>query len=434
MRKNITKSLIQIFGRMTLILLFLVGMFGSLPAGSASADGAIIYVDTSASGADDGTSWADAYPDLQSAISAAVSSDEIWVAAGTYYPTAGVNRTISFTLKNGVSIYGGFDGTETLLSQRDPDTNITILSGDIGTSNQISDNSYHVVSGGGTGNSAVLDGFTITKGNADLLVVGGQEQYGAGIYNLNSSPTLNNLILTGNTTPRYGAGMYNSASSPKLNKVIFINNTAQRAGGMYNTNFSNPELTNVIFSNNDASSRGGGMTTAESSAPILTNVTFSGNTADWGAAIHNTDGFPTLINVTISGNTADEDGGGLYNDVSTPTLINVTISNNSAGLHGDGIFNANSNSVIKNSIIYGNAGEAIYDVGSTPDVTYSIIEGGYSGTGNKDMNPLLGSLGDNGGFTQTMAPGVGSPAIDAGTDTGCPAEDQRGFTRPQGAE
>ncbi|HEY3171517.1 MAG TPA: hypothetical protein VGK86_02980 [Thermoanaerobaculia bacterium] len=117
---------------------------------------------STASGANDGTSWANAYTSLQSALAAAVSGDEIWVAAGTYKPTATADRTISLALKNGVGVYGGFAGTETMRSQRNPAVNITILSGDIGTVGVTTDNSYHVVTSDSTVTSTgILDGFTV---------------------------------------------------------------------------------------------------------------------------------------------------------------------------------------------------------------------------------------------------------------------------------
>ena len=67
----------------------------------------LIYVKHDASGTNNGTSWANAYTDLQDALAAAQSGNEIWVAAGTYKPTSGNNREVFFQLKNGVAIYGG---------------------------------------------------------------------------------------------------------------------------------------------------------------------------------------------------------------------------------------------------------------------------------------------------------------------------------------
>lgn len=138
-----------------------------------------IYVDEDAtSGADDGSSWTNAFLTLQSALAVAVNGDEIWVAEGTYYPDEGTGqtnglRTSSFQLIQGVEIYGGFVGTETQLSERnkEPETNNTILSGDLNkdddTGGDISENAYHIVTSDLVDNSAKLDGFSITSGNAN---------------------------------------------------------------------------------------------------------------------------------------------------------------------------------------------------------------------------------------------------------------------------
>ena len=140
----------------------------------------VIYVKWDATGANDGTSWDDAYTDLQDALATAVSGDEIWVAAGIYIPTSiSTDREATFQLIEGVDVYGGFAGTETILDERDPETNVTILSGDIDnndsqtpiitditTATGNNENSYHVVSGS---DGATLDGFTITAGNANSV-------------------------------------------------------------------------------------------------------------------------------------------------------------------------------------------------------------------------------------------------------------------------
>jgi len=166
------------------VLLVLAG--GSAPAQS------VVYVASDASGANDGTSWTDAYTDLQVALTNTVAGD-IWVKAGTYKP--GSARTDSFAMKNNVAIYGGFAGTEDPamfdLDDRDFEMNETILSGDIGTIGDDADNCYHVFyhpdDGTNLDSTAVLDGVTIAGGNADDSR---PHSDGGGMYNSSSSPTV----------------------------------------------------------------------------------------------------------------------------------------------------------------------------------------------------------------------------------------------------
>ena len=138
----------------------------------SSANAAILYVKP----ATGSTAWQDkttVYSDLQTALAVAISGDQLWVAAGTYKPTTGTDRTISFQLKDGVELYGGFAGNETELSQRKWRVNTTILSGDIGVAEDNTDNSIHVISSVGTiespiSSSTILDGFIVEKGYASI--------------------------------------------------------------------------------------------------------------------------------------------------------------------------------------------------------------------------------------------------------------------------
>ncbi|BAL99988.1 MULTISPECIES: beta strand repeat-containing protein [Caldilinea] len=433
----------------TLILVTLVVGLSALallvPAHAAS--GPRCYVNDDATGANNGNSWTDAYTSLQSAL-ADSNCTEIWVAAGVYYPDntlyADNERSATFTLKNDVAIYGGFAGTETALSERNWRGNLTILSGDIdqndinADSNYIAEtttdiqgsNAYHVVTGGGTNSSAVLDGFVITAGQADDA--NWPNERGGGMYNQSSSPTLRNLIFSGNFAVFYGGGMTNyNSSSPTLTNVTFSGNSATNGsgGGMFNANLSNPTLTNVAFSGNSASS-GGGMRNENSSNPTLINVTFSGNSASSGGGMYNYSSNPTLINVTFSGNSATNQGGGMHNFGSNPTLINVIIWGSTSG---EGIASiANSSR-------------------SNPRITHSNIEGcGYTGywfsdcgwddNGNIQGDPLFvdadGADNTVGTPDDNLRLGFGSPAIDKGinidnyTGNGCPATDLDNLPRP----
>ena len=141
-------------------------LWEALAVSPAEAAG-VIYVDASAIGAGTGANWTDAYTKLQDALAAASSGDQIWVAAGVYYPDEGGgmtndDRTATFTMINGVELYGGFAGTETSPGQRDWKANVTVLSGDLeqndttdpngvvtDAANIAGSNAYHVVTGGG---------------------------------------------------------------------------------------------------------------------------------------------------------------------------------------------------------------------------------------------------------------------------------------------
>ncbi len=160
------------------------------------------YVDFSADGIDNGTSWADAFNDLQDAITTAEAGEEIWVAAGLYIP--GTTREASFELQHGVAVYGGFNGTEDYRHQRNPRANITILSGEIGNPSIKTDNTYHVITTASThenrlDETAILDGFTITGGYADHF--DSPNDKGGGFLNNFGTPTLVKLELCGQLCP-----------------------------------------------------------------------------------------------------------------------------------------------------------------------------------------------------------------------------------------
>jgi hypothetical protein len=395
----------SIFHSIVLFALVLSVFGGALLAMPAHAIiGTIRYVTPTGLTSGTCSTWGTACG-LQYALNTvAVSGDELWVKQGTYKP--GAARSDTFTLKTGVSIYGGFTGTETLLVQRNPATHVTVLSGAIGASTS-SDNSYHVVTSAASDSTARLDGFTVTAGNANGSW---PDSPGGGMINWSSSPTLTNVIFDGNAAAGYGGGMYNNDSNPTLTNVTFSSNNADFGGGM-NNGTSSPTLTNVTFTGNTAVTGAGGMSN-DTSNPMLTNVTFSGNTTPGGI------------------------GGGMYNHASSPTLTNLTFSGNSAG-NGGGMMNDTSSSPVIYDSIFWNDGTEIFDSSSAPVFVDSIVSGGCpAGATCTDVfsaNPLLGVLANNGGYTKTMALGTGSPAIDAGgANHACAVKDQRGVKRPQG--
>jgi protocatechuate 3,4-dioxygenase beta subunit len=466
---NIFKlNLLKFIAIICFLTMYLGGIFFAPPL---QAD--IYYVGEGGSGTNT-TGWASP-GDLQTSISVATTGDEIWVKAATYTP--GLIRDDTFQLKNGVGIYGGFNGSEAARSERDWETNLTILSGNIGDLFNDADNSYHVVTGSGTDSSAVLDGFTIRDGYAN-----GSPNRGGGIYNNNGSPTIANCIISNNSAGGGGGGMYNSNSTSTLTNCKFINNSSYVAGGIYNENSSNISLNRCVFELNDGGGKGGGMfnktgsnpvmdacTFADNSAtsggggmynlgtwPEIKNCTFRGNTpgpGNRGGAIYNENASPTIVNCTFSGNTAPHGGGAIFEGGGTgssSTIRNCTFIGNvsvDSGYHGGAIYvSANSSLTIENSLLANNKGltsidDDLYKETGLGSVTssYNLVEfptGYAAGTGDitGDQASLnVGVLADNGGATETHALLPGSPAIDAGDPAFSPPPDfdQRGTGFPR---
>ncbi|MEW5828996.1 MAG: choice-of-anchor Q domain-containing protein [Chloroflexota bacterium] len=459
-------------------IISIVAILALTPVSPARAAGQIYRVSTAGlANPACGDSWANTCNLSDALNTLVVAGDEIWVKEGTYLPPFDPEsgRGDSFYPKSGVALYGGFAGTETLREERDFNTHVTILSGDTGIPGDNSDNSGSLIYIYGTlanPNTATLDGLTITGGNAN---VDGIVDMGGGIYNHAGNPTLSNLIITGNYAYYLGGGMANQGGSPILTNVTFSNNSALGQGGGMASESGNPTLTNVTFTDNSTSYGGGGLAVIYSANITLTDVIFSHNSAPRGggmeffgnAALNNatfdanqatlqgggisfdnsSSGFAslTITNVTFSHNSSSDKGGALYINRSNspdPVLKNITFANNTA-VNGNTIYNSapaydNGFMTIQNSILWTdgtNNGAQIVNAGSAYVViSDSVVEGGYPGGTNIIADdPLLGVLGDNGGYTRTIPLLSGSPAIDAGNDTDCAATDQRGITRPQGA-
>ncbi|WP_345246363.1 choice-of-anchor Q domain-containing protein, partial [Nibrella saemangeumensis] len=276
---------------------------------AVAASAQVRYVKPTSSGTGDGTSWANATANLQGAInSLTATGGEVWVAAGTYKPTTSTDRTISFSMRNNVRIYGGFAGTETSRTQR-PAINLTTpssstLSGDIGALGNNTDNSYHIIANSGLNNTAILDGFVVKSGNAN-----GADPFnkGGGLYNYNSSPNLTNCSFTNNFAVE-GGGVYSIASSgissPSLTNCIFTNNSAKSGGAMYMAS-SASTLVNSLFIDNSAQEYGGAIRNGGADL-VSINCTFRRNTAIFGGAIFINYSTVSLINTIVWGNNGDD--------------------------------------------------------------------------------------------------------------------------------
>jgi hypothetical protein len=379
--------------------------------------GGIVYVKQGGNGS--GASWACPTGDLQAAINAAGSGNQVWVARGTYIPnrradatgtiTTG-DRNDAFVLKSDVKIYGGFAGTESSLANRNLllTANASILSGDLtGNDNGFNnngENAYHVVVSSGDVSTAVLDGFTIQNGNCD----GGG---GGGIFCSNSSPTLNNLIIKSNAG-RYGAGLCLSSSSPAVTNCTITANAGFYGGGVLGSNCG-ASFTNVLISGNTAVEQGGGMYNEFAVAPTLTNVTIAGNTANYasGAMYNNLGPALQMRNCIVYGNNT-----GIFNNNGSPSIQYSLVQGETSTANGN---IANTDPLFINQLAAGlntggnyqlqvcspaiNAGNSIlYSAGQTPDLAtvttdlnkatriqgLAIDMGAYEFTGNPNCTIL----------------------------------------------
>lgn len=413
-----------------------------------SATASTIFVDSDASGADDGTTWADAHVDLQDALADAASSGggvtAIWVAAGTYWPAGpGGAVTATFGLIDGVALVGGLAGNEDPLTfdldQRDLAAQETVLSGDLDGDDgpgftDIGDNVYHVTDGSGNDATAIIDGFTITAGAArtgsnparlgggmltrgaggptirNCVFRGNRAEFGGGLYADNlSSPTLENCTFIDNLGAQQAGGMHTFASGPatQIRSCSFINNSSHTGGGLFVR--ANATVVNCVFTGNEATEvsgfvgEGGGLfTIAVGFGFQMTNCTFSGNAARQGGAVHNSF------------------GGGL----NTPSYDNCVLWGNAA-----------------------TTGNEVFNFGSTPTFSFCDIQGsggsgggftpGTDGGGNIDADPLFldadGADDTVGTADDDLRPALTSPCVDAGDNAPAIAagatEDRNGASR-----
>jgi len=412
--------------------------------------------------ANDGLKWSTAFKNLQVALDLIEDGDEIWIAAGTYYPTKKIadvygsannttkptgDRHRSFLINKNVAVYGGFPANSsdaTSMNSRNWRVNQTVLSGDFDNNDgdnfeNMAENAFHVVILFDASPALTLEGLYITGGCADDIAntYTGNDRYyyvtgsdGGGIYayspNNTSSPTLTDVSFYGNYAKLSGGGMWNYAfaqtASPRMTNVSFVNNKAWNGhgGGLHNEGGGGvfAQLTNINVVGNESYLSGGGLyfTALDKCSPTLINTVVNGNYAGFGngAGIYmstlNDDAEPVIVNTTICGNRAQKsdrkDGGGL---VIWPIGI--------------------SRATITNTVIWGNKANQIDnffaegDWGSANNITASFIEG-FDDLGPTNLpgntNPMF-LVPVNADLAPTMEGDYqlmpGSPLINKGVNT-----------------
>ncbi|UCD74768.1 MAG: hypothetical protein JSV91_13390 [Phycisphaerales bacterium] len=370
---------------------------------------------------------------IQAAIDDASEGDEIIVHQGTY--------TENLDLLGKAIILRSTDPT-------DPDVVAsTIIDGGAITT--------VVTCASGEGLDTVLSGFVITNGDDH------DEENGGGMSNRDSSPTVSYCTFTANNSI-WGGGMRNLNASPNVSHCTFDQNTAGTGGGMISQN-GNPTVTHCTFTNNSVGGSGGGMVNAGGSIEVsdctftgnsaasgggmqnyagtltVSDCTFSNNSANAGGGIHNYEASPIITRCTFIGNTGEASGGGMQNhEASSPEVVNCLFTGNTTSFFGSAICVYNSESTIINSTFSGNDVDAmyfinsqvtvancilwnndLYEIGesnSSVTVSYSNVQGGYSGEGNIDADPAFADAG-SGNYRLS----AGSPCIDAADNNAVPA-------------
>jgi len=414
----------------------------------------IIYVDDSATGANNGSSWANAFKTLQDALAAVSIGNEIRVAQGVYKPDQGAgiapkDRSATFRLKSNVTIKGGYAGLgEPAPDARNIELYHTILTGDLAGDDDAPDNpadlleeptridnSCHVVTATDCNQAAVLDGFTITAGNANGPTEA--QKWGGGLYDGN--PTVKNCIFINNSA-RFGGGgiyfsgpYYNDNAEGLITDCTITHNAAAIGGGIYgccvlsncviNANAAteyygggvhlgqgcDTTVTDCVFSNNSAVAYGGGVSLGVSgSTPIFTRCTFIANSAEGSGGGVASDGctcgtYPEFHLCTFIANSAGSNGGGLYNfGYALAKMYSCLVIGNTAGNNGGGICDGAG---------YGDGGSLIVNCTLTHNTASEqgggIYYGTYSDRGRSIANSILwynsDSTGQSGNCSQICA-------------------------------
>ena len=350
----------------------------------------IFYVNgASAASSPQGRTWEDAFPSIQPAIDAATATIEnsetvtacsVWVARGTYAVYA-ENKRDSIVLAPGISLFGGFSGTESFVDERSPDADETILSG-LGADE--SERVYTIVTGA---SNSVLDGFTITGGDSDgnnLILI---SSCGAGVFAyFVDDMTVRSCKFIENHATAFGAAIYSVGNNVQIEDCVF-----------------DDHMSGAVYLDGDDSS--------------IRRSLFLHNLALDGSALYLAGGNVEIENAVFSDNFGDTVF--IEDEAAECSVVNSTFYND---FSGSAIRSPTNNFQVYNSIFWGD-GEVeeipfVAEDGSIPQVYYSNLPDNSAGTGNISAEPLFTDP-ESRDFTLQ----ADSPCIDAAYGDRAPSAD-----------
>lgn len=399
------------------------------------------HVLPTANGSGTGLTWENAFTNLQEALGVVIPGDEIWVAEGQYRPTSNTNRTVSFALRNGVNVFGGFEGTETELAERDPTAFPSTLNGDIGEVGLASDNSHSVVTANDISTTIILDGFRILNGNNTNGTQGG----GLRVTNtLGGEVQVRNCRFIGHQSNNYGGAIYLAAANLVVEGCEFLNNQSSNGGAIHNGNNnggnSSLQLRDCLFKGNTANNGACLNNTSQYNEIVVDRCIFTNNSTTNSVIVIDDFLSGKLMNSAIIGNRVNGFSSEVLrvntfgNSTSPFDLINCTIAHNrntsASPIQAEIIQLEDNHMVVSNCILFGNTSYAGRQMRNGPIVRNSVVEGGYAGGSNiLDLDPLFNAPNpdapanfDVTAFDYTLS--TSSPAVNSGNNAYVPAESE----------
>jgi len=367
------------------------------------------------------------YLTIQQGIDAAADGDEVVVCDGVYVGPG--NKDLEFHAR-AITVRSANGPVDCVIDCQASGRGFDFVSGETPT---FVVRGFTIINGSSGGGGAIRCRHSNPTIENCIITGNTTSGYGGGIYCFSSSPTIANCTITANMANGYGGGGISCwLSAPTITNCVITDNTAAYAGGILCERESDPLIANCVISRNEVAVRGGGIDCFNSS-PTIINCTIAGNTAHYqgGGGVCCWQSRPTITNCAITGNHTDLHGGALRCYESNPTITNCTFTGNTAAGEGGGVRCWDSSPIITNCIWWGDTPDEIHVAsGDPPVVSYSDVQGGWAGEGNIDADPVFVDPDGPDDDPDTWEDNDyhlsdGSPCIDAGDPHFVPGPDER---------